>query len=50
MMADVASEEDEALLDTESSNDGSADRPGGNNDGEEDHICSCPGFDMPSET
>ena len=49
-MADVASEEDEALLDTESSSDGSADRPSGNSDGEGDHICSCPGCDMPSET
>ena len=50
MMADVASEEDEALLDTESSSDGSADRPGGNSDGEGDYICSCPECDMPSET
>ena len=50
MMADMASEEDEAVLDTESSNDGSADRPGGNSDVEGGHICSCPGCDMPSET
>ena len=49
-MADVASEEDEALLDTESPSDGSADRPGGNSDGEGDHICSCPDCDMPSVT
>ena len=50
IMADVASEEDEGLLDTESSSDGSAARPGGNSDGEGDHICSCPGCDMSSET
>jgi hypothetical protein len=49
-MADVESEEDEALVETESASDGSADRPGGNSDGEGDHECSCEGCDMPSET
>ena len=34
LMADVESEEDEALVETESASDGSADRPGGNSDGE----------------
>ena len=50
LMADVESEEDEALVETESESDGSADRPGGNSDGEGDHECSCKGCDMPSET
>ena len=50
LMADVESEEDEALVETESASDGSADRPGGNSDGEGDHECSCEGCDMPSET
>ena len=50
LMADVESEEDEALVETESESDGSADRPGGNSDGEGDHTCSCEGCDMPSET
>ena len=50
LMADVESEEDEALLETESDSDGSADRPGGRSDGEGDYICSCAGCDMPSET
>jgi hypothetical protein len=50
LMADVESEEDKALVETESESDGSADRPGGNSDGEGDHECLCEGCDMPSET
>ena len=49
-MADVESEEDEALLETKSESDGSVDRPDGNYDDEGDHECSCKGCDMPSET
>ena len=36
MLADVGSEVDEALVETESDSDGSADRPGGNIDDEGD--------------
>ena len=49
MMADVGSEVDEALVETESDSDGSADRPGGNSDGEGDRQCSCEHCDMPAD-
>ena len=47
LMGDVESEEDEALVDTDSKGDDSADRPDGNSDGEGDHECSCEGCDIP---
>ena len=49
MLADIGSEVDEALVETESDNDGSADRPGGNSDGEGDRQCSCEHCDMPAD-
>ena len=49
MLADAGSEVDEALVETESDSDGSADRPGGNSDGESDRQCSCVHCDMPAD-
>jgi hypothetical protein len=50
LLADVGSEVEEALVETESDSDDSADRPGGHSDDEDDHTCSCEHCDMPSES
>ena len=49
-LADIGSEVDEALVEIESDSDGSADRPGGNNDGEGDRKCGCEHCDVPADT